>query len=179
MEGQLTDQERQFLYDVVCKEKPKVALEIGTWKGGGSTFFISEALKTYSGVLYTCEIDVGNFRQAVELYRDNPIVKLNLCRGVDLIEKLIGSNTIPDLAFFDGSEIADENLRDFKMLEPHLKIGAAFLAHDWELGLRIDGAFSTKNTTLRPYIESSPNWQIIDTISAPYSVGLVYAKKIA
>jgi hypothetical protein len=52
------------------------------------------------------------------------------------------------------------------------------MAHDWDLGVRVDGMTSTKSTLLRPYLESSSSWKIIRALTAPESVGLVCAQKM-
>jgi hypothetical protein len=46
MDGQLTIEERKFLHTTVLAEKPSLVFEIGTWKGGGSTWQIATALKS-------------------------------------------------------------------------------------------------------------------------------------
>lgn len=56
--GQMWLAERQALYEAVLRRKPKRCFEIGTWTGGGSTFFIVSALKEAGGGrLYTIEAD--------------------------------------------------------------------------------------------------------------------------
>jgi predicted O-methyltransferase YrrM len=179
MQGQLMPAERALLTEVVKQHKPKVCLEIGTWKGGGSTYSIFSGLQANGfGELYTCEIDPANFNEANELYKNNLQVHTLNCASYQLIEKLIVEGKQVDLAMFDGSEDSKENLDDFKMLDAHLKPGAIFMAHDWDLGLRVDGMVSTKSTLLRPYLESNSNWKILYTLTAPESVGLVCAQKI-
>src|SRR5262249_48256922 len=42
--GQMYAAERRALYGLVRKRLPHHCIEIGTWSGGGSTFFISSAL---------------------------------------------------------------------------------------------------------------------------------------
>lgn len=180
MQGQLMPAERALLTEVVTQYKPKICLEVGTWKGGGSTHSIFSGLKANGfGELYTCEIDLDNFNEAAELFKNDRLVHTFNCASYQLIEKLIAEGKQVDFAMFDGSENSQENLDDFKMLDAHLKSGSIFMAHDWDLGLRVDGMVSTKSTLLRPYLESNGSWKIIRTLTAPESVGLVCAQKIA
>lgn len=180
MEGQLMPAERALLNETVRKYAPNVVLEIGTWKGGGSTYSIYSALQSnQKGHLYTCELDEGNYNQAVGYYKDAKGISLYNCYGYQLIEKLIAENINVDFAMFDGSEDPKESLDDFKLLDDHLKPGAIFMAHDWDLGVRVDGMTSTKNQLLRPYIENHSQWKILKVISHPLSVGLVCAQKLA
>jgi predicted O-methyltransferase YrrM len=180
MQGQLMPAERALLTEAVKQYKPRVCLEIGTWKGGGSTYSIYTGLQANGfGELYTCEIDHENFNEASELYKNNHRVHIFNCASYQLIEKMIAESKHVDFAMFDGSEDSKENLDDFKMLDAHLKPGAIFMAHDWDQGVRVDNLTSTKSTLLRPYLESNGNWKIISTLTKPESVGLVCAQKIA
>ena len=73
--GQLYVDDRRWLYETVLALKPQMALETGTWKGGGSTFYIASALRDSEcgGVLYSIETDVVVFAAAVMRYtRDWP-----------------------------------------------------------------------------------------------------------
>jgi predicted O-methyltransferase YrrM len=180
MQGQLLPAERALLTETVKMFKPRLCLEIGTWKGGGSTYSIYTGLQANGfGELYTCEIDLHNFNEAAELYKSNRQVHTFNCASYQLIEKLIAEGKQVDFAMFDGSENSQENLDDFKMLDAHLKPGAIFMAHDWDLGVRVDGMTSTKSTLLRPYLGSSKDWKILRTLTAPDSVGLVCAQKVS
>ncbi len=179
MQGQLMPAERALLTEMVTKFKPRLCLEIGTWKGGGSTYSIFTGLQANGlGELYTCEIDLANFNEAAALYKNNNQIHTFNCASYQLIEKMIAEGRQVDFAMFDGSEDSKENLDDFKMLDAHLKPGAIFMAHDWDLGVRVDGMTSTKSTLLRPYLESSSSWKIIRALTAPESVGLVCAQKM-
>ena len=187
MEGQMTTAEREFLYNAVhthLRDKNGAAvLEVGTWKGGGSTFQIANALSHINKghILYTCETDVGLYNEAVASYRNHPLDKhiffLNSPSNV-LIEQLIGSKIIPQFVFFDGPEDPEINLNDFKRLDEFLEVGAQFCMHDWDLDIRIDGLVSTKAKLLRPYLESLKNWRRLDSLTKPVSVGIVLMEKI-
>jgi predicted O-methyltransferase YrrM len=178
MQGQLFDAERALVHDVVLTHKPLLSLEIGTWKGGGSTYSIYTALKKNgSGHLHTCELDSQNYLEASALYADNHEVTVYHCKGIELLTKLKANEAKIDLALFDGSEDPTENLEDFKVFDSLVGPGAVFLAHDWDLDVRVDGGKSTKSVLLRPYLESLSYWEVRTVLTAPVSVGLVYAVK--
>jgi predicted O-methyltransferase YrrM len=68
-EGQMTVEERKAIYHIVRKAKPHTVFEIGTWKGGGSTYILSSALyHNGRGVLYTVEACAEFYEHAVSLY---------------------------------------------------------------------------------------------------------------
>jgi len=75
MEGQLTEVERKTLYDTVILSHPSVVFEVGTWCGGGSTYFIASALRNMhvegrnAAKVYTAEVNPIFFNHAQNLYR--------------------------------------------------------------------------------------------------------------
>jgi predicted O-methyltransferase YrrM len=179
MEGQLWPDERQLLYDTVFATRPNIALEVGTWKGGGSTYQIAMALSAVGhGTLYTCETDKQLYLEASNVHKGNDSVKCFNIPSTQLITNLISASHIPDFVFFDGPEDPDLNLSDFRLLEPFLRPGAVFCAHDWDTGVRDDGLVSTKAKLLRPYLENSKDWEIQSQLTGPVSVGMVVAKLI-
>lgn len=182
IEGQMWPKEREFLYSAVLARRPHLALEIGTWKGGGSTYQIASAMRQAQiGKLYTCETDVELYNSAVDSYKDSELrkhIEFNNIDSTTLIHKLLNSNMIPDFVFFDGPENPDLNLSDFILLEPHMRPGNLFCMHDWDTDLRPDGFISVKAQKLRPYIENSNKWKILMSLTAPISVGIVLAEKL-
>lgn len=180
MNGQLWSKERQFLYDAVIIARPPITLEVGTWKGGGSTWQIATALsKLGFGRLHTCETNPEFYEEAQALYlHSNTNVNCWPRRSTELIQLLINQNEIPKFVFFDGPEDPDLNLSDFELLDKHLEVGSYFCMHDWDLGVRPDGLESTKAKLLRPHIEQSKQWNILKSLTAPDSVGIVLAQKV-
>lgn len=181
MNGQLLEYERAFLFWTIIAVKPASVLEIGTWKGGGSTYQIASALKmNRSGHLYTCEKDSDLYNEAVLAYLANPLKTcisfFNMESGEFL--RQMSKHVRPDFVFFDGGEDPQEALDDFQYIEQYMFPGAMFMAHDWDLGERMDGGVSHKNDLLRPYIENAPQWKIKKVITKPYSVGMVLAEKV-
>src|ERR1700733_7497248 len=68
IEGQLNPQERSFITNAILNAamKPRVALEVGTWLGGGSTLHILRALEQNGiGHLYGIEADSSIYERMV------------------------------------------------------------------------------------------------------------------
>ena len=176
MEGQLWPEERKMLHQTVINLKPELALEIGTWKGGGSTYQIADALvKNGKGRLVTCEPDPTLFAIAkntyeVELEGKMPVQLVN-DYSHNVIENLIKHNQIPDFVLMDGPEDPDVCVNDLKALQDLMRPGSIVAFHDWDLGVRPDGLVSTKSKLVRPYIEGSELWECVGSLTAPVSVG--------
>src|ERR1035438_7421344 len=69
IEGQLNAVERGFITKAILNapQNPKVALEVGTWLGGGSTLHILRALaQNGTGHLYGIEADASVFKRMNE-----------------------------------------------------------------------------------------------------------------
>lgn len=158
MIGQLHQPERELLYNSVLTTKPKICVECGTWKGGGSTYFITKALHELGeGILHTFEINETFHNIAKNTYIKEqshlqPYVKLYLEDFCDGITRL----NLPriDFAFLDGPENGEYSLKAFQLIEPFIPIGGYIVMHDWK---------SEKSRILNTYLLDSWNWGI-DTI---------------
>ena len=183
MEGQLWPAERSLLYKTIIDLKPKIALEIGTWKGGGSTYQIASALKEIGeGILITCEPDIEMYKAAFDLYKsvlkDDFPVMLENDYSHNIILKMIEYNHIPDFVLMDGPEDPNVCLNDLKSLENIMKPNSIVAFHDWDLGIRADNLISTKSAFVRPYIEQSTKWKLKYYLTAPESVGFAAYTKL-
>ena len=70
LHGQLWYCERKLLHETIKKYKPSVCVEIGTWKGGGSTLFIGQALyENKKGILHTIEIYPDYYNESLSNYQ--------------------------------------------------------------------------------------------------------------
>lgn len=179
MHGQLWEEERKLLHKIIVDLKPNLCLEIGTWKGGGSTYQIASALVSNGkGFLITCEPDLQLFNIAkhtyeTELSNSMPIKLMNsYSHGV--ISDLIDANTIPDFIFMDGPEDPNVAFNDLKAIEDHMEPGSIVAFHDWDIGKRVDGLISTKSKLVKPYIENNNKWSYVVGITSPISVGLSF-----
>ena len=176
MDGQMWPEERALLKATVEAQQPAVALEIGTWKGGGSTFQIASALLHHMyGTLHTCEPDpelhnIAKNTYEIELGNKYPVVLYN-DYSHNVIQKLINQKLIPDFVLMDGPEDPNVCLNDLRALEDLMKPGSIVSFHDWDLDVRADGAISTKSVLVRPYIESSRKWKLLNYLTKPVSVG--------
>jgi predicted O-methyltransferase YrrM len=159
-EGQMNPAERQALYDLVIQIKPEIVCEVGTCRGGGSTYFISSALEeNKKGLLYTCENNDEFYEYAVNLYETNdefiPLKKyVILCKGssfevYDLVFKVLEEKKI-DIVFLDGGACGITMLYDFCMFRPRIPVGGFLAAHDWDNG---------KSDYLKPVINNDVDFK--------------------
>ncbi|HEX5168866.1 MAG TPA: class I SAM-dependent methyltransferase [Cyclobacteriaceae bacterium] len=117
----------QVLYNLIIKGNYTSALEIGT-STGHSTIWIAWALSKTGGKLTTIEIDESRHRQAIENLKAVGLldyVDARLANAHDLVKELKGPF---DFVFSD----ADKGwyTQYFKDVDPKLKIGGCFTAHN-------------------------------------------------
>lgn len=166
--GQLWQAERKLIYDTVRKVQPYTSFEVGTWRGGGSTYFISQALyENGFGVLHTIELDDGFYKETVNNYQKYaphlmPHVIFHNGSSTEIYPQILDSCKV-DLVFLDGLG-GDQTFREFRMFEPRMNTGAILIAHDWN---------DEKMSKLRPYLEEKKDWRHIASVDPPQSVGLV------
>lgn len=174
--GELLPNERKHLFQWLIEKNPSIVFEIGTGSGGGSSFYILNALKQLdnNGHLYT--FDPYNSK-INNLYQNTPynyLFTYYRFRALDKMPQLLSQNIVPDFIFYDGAEDATLSLMEFQLLEQYVKCGCIFVMHDWIIGERIDGNISEKSTLVRPYVEKSNKWDILNCLeSQDESVGLV------
>lgn len=169
-QGQLNPEERQLVYETVLELKPKVCIECGTWKGGGSTFFIASALHELNyGVLLTWEIEPEFHKAALEFYStkdelEGHIVFINADFNIGIKEFF----TTIDFALLDGPDTPEYNVESLKLLEQKMKIGGVVILHDWKY---------EKCRGIREYLQTETPWEII-TILENTETGLAKIKLI-
>ena len=66
--GQMTDNEKQYIYNLVKNINSKLSLESGTWYGGGSTLSLAKGLYETKGILHTFEEHYDFYKIAKEFY---------------------------------------------------------------------------------------------------------------
>lgn len=176
--GQLLPAERTALHEMVLQARPKICVEVGTWKGAGSTLQIVSALDiNQQGFLHTCEPDAELHNIATQYYNNHgqqflPRIALHKKTSTELIQELINQKTKVDFFFADGPEDPDLAVRDFKMAESIMEPGSIFAAHDW---LNDE---SVKVSKLKSVIGKSDKWMLYSIVTPPESVGLVFFKRI-
>ena len=179
VEGQLNARERELLTAAVRSgpRQPKVALEVGTWLGGGSTAHILEALEGNGvGHLWGIEADRGiyvqmlrNLEKAVPsaLHRFTPLFGFSQKVIPQWLEEQSPGFEI-DFAFLDGGNNPMEQIDEFRLIDPQMPVGAVLMAHDAKL---------RKGKWLAPYLAALDHWESeIQDISEE---GLLRAKKVA
>lgn len=180
MEGQLTPKERKKLYSWICEAKPQLVLEIGTWKGGGSTWQIANAIKdsSYDARFITCEIDKDFHKQAKAIYNKPEFyfVHCILMSCTDVIKSL--SDIPPDFVFYDGPNDAEFTFETFKLLDNIMQPGSKFACHDWDEFKHDGGVVAEKGKILRPYLEKSKQWVCLEYVTKPNSVGMALYEKL-
>ncbi len=173
--GQMYIRDRAALHETILHFKPRYCIEIGTWTGGGSTFFLADAFRRLgNGTLFTLESDRYTHDQARRYYRHHlPALDrhINFVHGHDIttFKPVIESFGGLDCCFLDGAEDSTETAEQYKFLEPYFRPGTILMAHDWH---------TTKTAALRPQITADPHWQLVKEIGAPESVGFVVFKRV-
>ena len=168
--GQMWLAERQALYDAVLRRKPKRCFEIGTWTGGGSTFFIASALKEAGGGrLYTIEAEPSHHVIASAYYKNclpalNEHVTFLLGKNVAAFDPHIDHIIGVECFFLDGSDNSEEAVEQFRYFDAVSRLGTIMMAHDWD---------DRKQVMLRPLIEADRRWIRRVKLTAPNSVGFV------
>jgi len=178
IEGQLNAGERDFITRAILNAtvKPRIAIEVGTWLGGGSTLHILRALEQNQvGHLYGIEADpsiyermVGNIRKAAPeaARRFTPVFGFSDQAIPKLIAEQSGEFAV-DFVFLDGGNRPMEQIVEFQLLDPHLPVGGQLLGHD---------ARMRKGKFLVPYLQLLDNWEM--QVHDFSELGLFYARKI-
>jgi hypothetical protein len=178
IEGQLSNEERTFLSEALTAmtPSPRVAIEVGTWLGGGSTLHILRAFERNGsghlwGIEYSREIHdrmIANLRSAIPeaLHRFTPLFG----RSQEVIPEWLRAHpaTSVDFAFLDGGDSPNEQIEEFELLDPHMPVGALLMAHD---------ARMRKGKWLVPFLQKLDHWkcEMLDLSE----VGLLRAVKVA
>lgn len=166
--GQMYIADRKALYDAILKHKPRQCFEIGTYLGGGSTYFLASAFRELgAGQVVTLEAEQNHFVLAAGYYARYlpalyPHVKFLLGNDPALFNPHIDAERGVDCLFLDGGSEAEETFQQLAFFQPHLRPGTLLMAHDWD---------TEKQRMVRPYLENSPDWQLDQYIGEPHSVG--------
>jgi len=160
--GEMLPLERLRLHQWMTRYQPQVVLEVGTGVGG-STFYISEALRKHGGMLHSCD----PMRRPPEhfLQRFENVLKYHPVRSEELIEWMKAEGIRPDFLFFDGPEIPELALDNLRALEDWIQPGCLFAMHDWEQpGGKNPRIVSIKAEKIRPYMEGSKAWRLLERL---------------
>lgn len=151
-----------------------VCLEVGTYKGGGSTLQILRALEQKGGILFGVEASPEIFQEMrASLAAQEP----ELCRrfvpvcgfSQQVIPALLADERLArvDFAFLDGGNNPREQIEEFRLLDPNMPVGSVLMAHD---------ALLRKGKWLRRFLPLLDHYQ---TKVLPLSPeGLLVAQKV-
>jgi len=178
IEGQLNPEERAFITNCVLNApvKPRVALEVGTWYGGGSTLHILRALEQNgTGHLYGVEAEASIYEQMVANIRkaapeaSKRFTPLFGFSDVAIPKWLAGQPKalVIDFVFLDGGNNPMEQIMELRFLDKYIPVGGQLLGHD---------AKKRKGKYLVPYMRLLDNWETELRDSSEY--GMFYARKL-
>lgn len=168
--GQMYIADRRALYDVITRYKPSQCFEVGTFTGGGSTYFLTAAFRDVgAGRLYSLEIDPNRYMLAAGFYAEyladqNERVKFLLGGDASAFEPYIDRERGVECVFLDGVGDAEQTMAQYVFFEPLFRPGSLLMCHDWD---------TEKQRLLRPVLENSLDWRCEMHIGKPDSVGFV------
>ncbi|SMH30435.1 O-methyltransferase [Azospirillum agricola] len=168
--GQMYLEERRALYDAILRHKPRHCFEIGTFTGGGSTFFLSSAFKALgAGQVVTLEADQNLYLLAASFYERylpdrKPHAKFIHGSSAELFSPILAEAGGADCVFLDGASDPEQTMQQFAYFEPHFRPGSVLMCHDWDCD---------KQALLRPHLESRADWRLEVRLTDPDSVGFV------
>lgn len=165
----------QLLYDLIIKGNYKSALEIGT-STGHSAIWIAWALSKTGGKLITIDIDERRHKTALENFRQaglSEYIDARLANAHDLVKELKGPF---DFVFSDADKDWYKNY--FFMIDPKLKVGGCFTAHN--ISERVRGGYGSYSGTavFLDYVKSLPNYKTtVNNAGAGLSISYKIAEK--
>ena len=165
----------QTLHDLIIKGNYKSALEIGT-STGLSGIWIAWALSKTGGKLITIEIDENRYKTALENFRDaglSEYIDARLADAHKLVKELKGPF---DFVFSDADKDWYKNY--FVDVDPKLKVGGCFTAHNISPERSGSGEFKTGQEVFYEYIKSLKNYTTtLNSKGAGLSVSYKNAEK--
>jgi predicted O-methyltransferase YrrM len=179
IEGQLNAAERRLITEAIVNatKKPLVAIEVGTWLGGGSTLHILRALEQNGvGHLWGIEVDrsiyermLANIRSAApqEAGRFTPLFGFSQDVLKQWKREQPASVTV-DFCLLDGGNNPREQIEEFELLDPLIPVGGQLMSHDAKL---------RKGRWLVPFVSQLDNWE--SQLHDVSENGLFHARKIA
>ncbi|MDD2765439.1 MAG: class I SAM-dependent methyltransferase [Opitutaceae bacterium] len=166
--GQLYRAERRALHDAVVRRQPAFAFEIGTFNGGGSTYFLALAFaKLGRGKLVTLEIDPALQAKAAAFYTTQlptlrPHVEFLLGGSPELFTPFLQQAGAAEFVFLDGAENAAQSLEQYRFFEPWFRRGSVLALHDWN---------TEKMRLIRELLCHTPRWRETLALAEPDSIG--------
>jgi predicted O-methyltransferase YrrM len=179
IEGQLNEAERRLIMDAIADapKKPQVAIEVGTWLGGGSTLHILRALEANGvGHLWGIEADRSIYeRMLANIHAAAPEAAGRFTPRFGFSQDVLKQwkqeqpgDVAVDFVFLDGGNNPREQIEEFELLDPLIPVGGQLLSHDAKM---------RKGRWLVPFISRLDNWE--SRVHEVSENGLFYARKIA
>lgn len=176
IEGQLNIAERRALYTYLVERKARNYFEVGTWRGGGSTYFAASAFKQLGkGMVYTSENDPKTYHHTVQAYKQfaptcQPFVIFLETNNLNDFLPYLEKEKIVDAVFLDGSDIPEETVAQFNFFAARMQSGSLLMLHDWDF---------PKMSALRPLLTETREWKLLLRLEPPLSrYGFVVFEKI-
>ena len=173
--GQMYVAERKALYSIIREKKPRHCFEIGTYTGGGSTYFTAKAFESIGkGKVITLENHPFFYNKAKNYYaRYLP----NIAKHVDFLlgdkasdfTEIIKSYGGVDCVFLDGAEDSTQTLDQYNYFLPFLHKGSILMLHDWN---------TEKTLKIKPVLQNNSSWKKIVELKPPESVGFAIFEKV-
>jgi predicted O-methyltransferase YrrM len=167
--------ERNALYRIIRETKPDYCFEIGTYTDGGSTFFISKALKDNNkGRLITMESDEFLHNKAKTRYKkyiksQYPYIEFVRTSYPFIFEKYLQEKNKKIMISLDGAKDGKQTLEQYNYFLPYFHKGTILIAHDWN---------TEKTRLLKPLILNSGKWEIKIELRPPLSIGFIIAEML-
>lgn len=157
---------------IVLQGRIDVAVECGTWYGGGSTLVMAKAMQEVNrGALWTWEMDPTVFGEATSTFnREFPELKPRVHFHLGDFITGVRQDGVPkaiDMAFMDGPEDAAYSLWAFRAIERRIRAGGVAAFHDWK---------TEKCRLIRDYLASDPAWKL--ECSLDTATGLAYVTRL-
>jgi predicted O-methyltransferase YrrM len=159
-EGQMTPEERKVLYNLVLTYKPSNIFEVGTWKGGGSTYFLSSALHELgAGKLHTVEIFPEFYNHAINLYNTDlamlrGFIDFHLGDSTEEFSKVFSNPDIKaDFVLLDGKEYSYQTLVEYNFFKSKMPLGSVLAFHDWK---------TEKMGIIKNLIKVGEDWKVLE-----------------
>ena len=172
--GQMYKAERKALYDIIRETKPDYCFEIGTYTGGGSTFFISRGLRDNNkGKLITTESDGFLYNKAKDRYRkfirsQFPFIDFVHGSSTEAFKGRLMDANKKILIFLDGAEDGEQTLEQYEFFKPHMRSGSILALHDWN---------TEKTIRVKPVLTSDKSFTKLLELDKPDSVGFAVFRK--
>lgn len=167
--GQMYVAERKVLFDTIIEKKPRHCFEIGTYTGGGSTYFIAKAFEEIgNGKLITMEIDPYYYNKAKEYFKKRipkveEHIEFILGSKAEAFDAIIKSYRSVDAVFLDGAEEGGQTLEQYNYFLPYFHTGTILMLHDWN---------TEKTRKIKPILDNDKNWRKVVELNPPQSVGM-------